>query len=190
LRAAHRWVADGVRPPDSRYPRLSDGTLVAIDAVRFPAIPGVGNPRTVEGPGQIVNGRFAATPFLVPQVDADGNDLGGIRVPEVAVPLATTTGWNFRVPRVGNPSTIYALLGSYIPFAATRAERQTRQDPRLSIEERYSGMDDYLQKIRSAANDLIKAGYLLQEDLESVVARATQHWTYATRSRATASAGN
>jgi hypothetical protein len=190
LRAAHRWVADGVRPPDSRYPRLGDGTLVAVDALRFPAIPGVANPRTAEGPGQIVNGRFTAMPFLVPQVDADGNDLGGIRVPEVAVPLATATGWNFRAPRVGNPLTMYALLGSYIPFASTRAERQARQDPRPAIEERYSGMDDYLRKIRSAAADLITRGYLLQEDLDSVVARATEHWTYATRSRATASAGN
>ena len=59
----------------------------------------------------MTRGHFTALPFLVPQVDADGNEVAGIRVPELAVPLATTTGWNFRAERVGNPTTIYALLG-------------------------------------------------------------------------------
>lgn len=187
LRAAHRWAADGTRPPASRYPRLSDGTLVPVAAFRFPAISGVEDARAAEGPGQMIAGRFAAIPFLVPQADADGNDVAGIRVPEVAVPLATTTGWNFRSPKVGNPSTIYALLGSYIPFAATRAERQARRDPRPSIEERYRGQDEYIVKIRAVAESLIKGGLLLQEDLENVLARARAHWEYATRPRTSTS---
>ena len=87
----------------------------------------------------MINEKFTALPFLVPQVDADGNELAGIRVPEVSVPLATTTGWNFRAERIGNPTTIVALLGSYVPFARTRAERDARHDPRPSIEERYTG---------------------------------------------------
>jgi len=120
-------------------------------------------------------------PFLVSRVDPDGNDVAGIRVPEVSVPLATATGWNFRSPRVGNPSTIYSLQGSYLPFAATRADRLARQDPRPSVEERYSGRDDYLQKIRAAAVELIRGRYLLQEDLDSVVDRAHAHWDYAMR---------
>ena len=183
LRAAHRWTADGKRPPASRYPRLSDGSLVPVAAFRFPAIPGVGDARGIEGPGRMIAGRFAPLPFLVPQVDADGNDVAGIRVPEVAVPLATTTGWNFRSPKVGNPSTIHALLGSYLPFAATGAERRARRDPRPSIEERYKGPDEYMAKIRAAAGSLIKDGLLLQEDLENVLARATMHWEHATRPR-------
>ena len=179
LRASHQWVANGTAPPRSRYPRLDDGTLVPVSALAFPVLAGVGDPRTIEGPAAVRDGRAVDIPFLVSRVDGDGNDAGGIRVPEVAVPLATTTGWNFRSPRVGNPSTIYALLGSYIPFAATRAERMTRQDPRLSIEERYAGREDYLRKIRAAAAELIKGRYLLQEDLESVIARANAHWDYA-----------
>jgi hypothetical protein len=179
LRAAREWAASGVRPPDSRYPRLGGGTLVPLAAVRFPAVPGLGDPRAIEGPGQIINGKFSSLPFLVPQVDADGNELAGIRVPEVSVPLATTTGWNFRAERIGNSKTIYALLGSYVPLARTRAERDARRDPRLSIEERYTGRDDYLRRIRAAANALVKERFILAQDIEDVVQRATRHWDYA-----------
>jgi hypothetical protein len=180
LRASHQWVTAGTKPPDSRHPRLRDQTLVAVNAVRFPELPGISDPRTIEGPGQMLNGKFAALPFLVPQVDADGNELAGIRVPEVAVPLATTTGWNFRAERIGNPSTIYALLGSYMPFPRTRAERELKRDPRLSIAERYNGREDYLQRIRSAAADLVKQRFLLEEDVENTLQRASRHWDWAT----------
>ena len=118
-------------------------------------------------------------PHLVPQVDADGNDLGGIRDPDVAVPLATTTGWNFRDESVGNPGDIYQLLGSYVPFAATRARREAAGDPRPSIEERYHGLDDYLQRIRTAAQELIRNRFIIEEDLERVLARARAHWAFA-----------
>jgi hypothetical protein len=186
LRAMHRWVTTDARPPDSRIPRLSDRTLVKAANVRFPALPGVSNPRTIEGPGLVVDGRNTMLPFLVPQVDADGNDLAGIRVPEQAVPLATTTGWNFRSERIGNPSTILALTGSYIPFAKTRAEREARQDPRRAIEERYPSRGNYLGKVRVAADALVKGGYLLAEDVDDVMQRATQHWEFATPEPATA----
>jgi hypothetical protein len=180
LRAGHQWVASGTRPPDSRHPSLRDQTLIPLNAFSFPAVPGVSDPRVIEGPGQVEEGQFTALPFLVPRVDADGNETSGIRVPELAVPLATTTGWNFRAERVGNPTTPYALLGSYLPFARTRAAREARHDSRLSIEERYRDRDDYLQRIRTAANALIKDRFLLQEDLDDVVQRATRHWTYVT----------
>jgi hypothetical protein len=180
LRAAHQWVASGTRPPDSRHPMLRDQALVPQRSVAFPAIPGVSDPRTIEGPGRMEDGHFTALPFVVPRVDADGNEVAGIRVPEQAVPLATTTGWNFRAERIGNPTTLYALLGSYIPFARTKAEREARRDPRPSIEERYRDRDDYLQKIRAAAASLVSDRFLLQEDVEDVVQRATRHWTYAT----------
>jgi Alpha/beta hydrolase domain len=185
LRAAHQWVASGVRPPDSRHPRLRSDTLVPLSSLRFPALPGLGHPRLVEGPGQMINGTFAALPFLVPQVDADGNELAGIRVPEVTVPLATTTGWNFRAERIGNPTTVYALLGSYVPLARTRAEREARRDPRPSLEERYKGREDYLQRIRAAANTLVKERLILEQDVEDVVQRATKHWDYVMRATQT-----
>jgi hypothetical protein len=159
---------------------LRDRTLIPLKAFSFPAVPGVSDPRVIEGPGRVEEGQFTALPFLVPRVDADGNETSGIRVPELAVPLATTTGWNFRAERVGNPTTLYALLGSYLPFARTRAAREARHDSRLSIEERYRDRDDYLQRIRTAANALIKDRFLLQEDLDDVVQRATRHWTYVT----------
>jgi hypothetical protein len=119
----------------------------------------------------------------VPQVDRDGNDLAGILDPEVAVPLATTTGWNFRDPSVGNPGEIYQLLGSYVPFAPTRTARQANADPRLSLEERYRGADDYLERIRTAAMDLIRRRYVLAEDLDAIVERAKTHWSFANRER-------
>jgi hypothetical protein len=106
-------------------------------------------------------------------------------VPELTVPLATTTGWNFRSQRVGNPSTLYALLGSYVPFARTKAERDARHDPRLSIEERYRDRDEYLQKIRASASALVSDRFLLQEDVDDVVQRATRHWTFVTASAQT-----
>jgi hypothetical protein len=180
LRAMHQWATTGTKPPDSKHPQLRDQTLVTLTALRFPEIAGVSDPRGIEGPGQIVNGKFAPLPFLVPQVDKDGNEVGGIRVPEVTVPLATTTGWNFRSEKIGNPSTIVALTGSYIPLARTRAERELKRDPRSSIAERYKGRDDYLQRIRSAATDLVKQRFLLEEDVDNVVQRATRHWDWAT----------
>lgn len=183
LRAIHRWASDGVPPPESRYPRLGGGTLTTAAGVRFPAIPGVRDPKSVAGPGQLTAAGSAPLPFLVPQVDADGNEIAGIRVPEQSVPLATTTGWNFRSEAIGNPGDIYSLLGSYLPFPVTKAERISRQDPRVSIEERYQGRDDYLKRVRSAALDLVRGRYLLQEDVEAVVERASAHWEYATKAK-------
>ena len=121
LRAWHQWAADGTPPPASQYPRLSDKTLVPIQGNQFPPLPGVSNPRSIQGPARTIGGKVTHLPHLVPQVDRDGNDLGGILDPEVAVPLATTSGWNFRDPSVGNPGEIYQLLGSYVPFAPTRS---------------------------------------------------------------------
>jgi hypothetical protein len=190
LRAWHEWASVDVPPPPSQYPRLSDGTLVAIERIKFPSLAGVPDPRRVVGPARVLSGKLVPLPHLVPQVDRDGNDVAGVRDPEVAAPLATTTGWNFRDAAVGNPGDIYQLLGSYIPFATTKAARMSVKDPRLSVEERYRGLDDYLQRVRSAAMGLIRSRFLLQEDLDHVLARAKSHWDFANRERTAASGGS
>ena len=180
LRALHDWVQHDTDPPPSRYPRLGDGTLVPITKVAFPVLPGVADPRRIVGPARVINRRVTPLPHLVPQVDADGNDLAGIRDPEVAVPLATTTGWNFRREAIGNPGDVYQTLGSYIPFAVTRAARQAAGDPRPSIEERYRSREDYVERVRTSATDLIRQRLMLAEDLDRVLARASRHWEFAT----------
>jgi hypothetical protein len=180
LRGLHQWMSQGVAPPESRYPKLADGTLTPLPAVRFPAIPAVADPRTIAGPGQIRNGRVRMLPHLVPQVDADGNEIAGIRVPDIAVPVATNTGWNFRSPSVGGPTEIYNLLGSYIPFALTKAEREARSDLRPSIAERYRSREDYIAKLRVAAETLVNQRYLLAEDVENVVVRGAAQWQFVT----------
>ena len=187
LRGLDGWVRNGAAPPESRYPRLADGTLTAVASVKFPAIAGVADPRGVPGPGQIRNGTVEMLPHLVPQVDADGNDIAGIRAPDVTVPVATNTGWNFRSQEIGGTHEIVNLMGSYIPFALTKGERQARNDPRLSIEERYRDQADYLAKLRAAAGELVKARYLLPEDVENVIKRGQQQWEFVTRQRSTAS---
>ena len=185
-----RWVTNGTMPPPSQYPRLGDGTLVKASTVAFPNIPGVQSPRTLTAGMRTSNelapggaGAGATLPFLVPQVDADGNERAGIRLPEVAVPLATYTGWNFRSEKIGGTQQLVALLGSYIPLAQTKVERDAARDPRRSIAERYSSKDEYMQRIAKAANLLVKDGYLLSEDVPAIAKRAAEHWDYAHESR-------
>jgi len=117
-------------------------------------------------------------PFLVPRVDADGNDMGGIRTPELEVPLGTYTDWAFRSESIGAPDTLIAMAGSFIPFAKTRAERERSHDPRSSIEERYSSRADYLRRVEDAANREVNDRYLLQEDVKPIVQAAGQHWDW------------
>ena len=117
-------------------------------------------------------------PILVPRVDADGNELGGLKMPEVSVPLATYTGWNLFRPESGPPDVLSSMQGSYIAFPRTAADRRATSDPRASIEERYTGLHDYLGQVSSAGLQLIEDGYLLAEDLPPILIRAEQHWDY------------
>jgi hypothetical protein len=188
--AMQKWVTDGTMPPASQYPQLSNGTLVKASAVAFPTIPGVQSPKTLTAGLRMSSelapdspGAGAPLPFLVPQVDADGNERAGVRLPEVAVPLATYTGWNFRNEKIGGTSQLVALLGSYIPLAQARADRDTSRDPRASIAERYSSREQYMDRIGKAANALVKDGYLLAGDAAAVVKRAADHWEYAHSAR-------
>lgn len=191
LLALDRWVREGTLPPQSRYPRIANGTLVRPKEVKFPDIPGVNFPRSLHeayrvdyGPEWKSRGIIGyepphvgkAFPVLVPQVDSDGIDLAGIRMPEVAVPLATYTGWNPRDPRTGAPNQLVDFLGSYIPFARTRAERERTRDPRPSIEERHKNREDYIRQIDKAIADLTKERLLLREDAPALLQRAGEYW--------------
>jgi len=182
LIAMERWVLEGVAPPPSRYPRLKDHTLVRARDVAFPRVPGVTSPQTavagVRGPNRLLakDGAGAPLPYLVPQVDRDGNDVGGLRLPDVAVPLATYTGWNFRNTAIGGTEQLFPLLGGYIPFARTKAEREQSRDPRLSVEERYRSRDEYLKLVQDAAASLVKERYLRSEDVPAIVKHAEEHW--------------
>lgn len=177
LAALDAWVRQGTPPPPSRHPKLADGTLVARDKLEFPSIPGVKWPARVPGGFRSdVSGPDAALAFMVSKVDADGNEVAGIRLPEQAVPLATLTGWQFRSERIGSPDTLLAMAGAYIPFPATRAERERTKDPRLSIEERYGSKDGYLAKVRESANSLARERYILADDVEAIVQAAGRHW--------------
>ena len=173
------WVRQGTEPPPSRHPKLSDGTLIAQKDLKFPPIHDVQWPIFVPGGYRAdVPGPFSALPFLVPNVDADGNDTGGIHLPEQAVPLATLTGWQFRSERIGAPNTLLTMAGAYIPFPTTRAEREKTHDPRSSVVERYGTRASYLKKVQESAARLAQERYVLQEDVATIVQEAGRHWDF------------
>jgi len=198
----NQWVRDGKEPPPSTYPKIAESTLVPLDKYKFPKIPGVNTPHEVslayhlnfEGrvfnvdlskPGQVAPERKImleppqignAFTVLVPQSDADGNDLGGVRLPELQVPLATYTGWNLRDPSIGAPEQRVSFLGSWIPLAKTAEERKKSGDPRLSIAERYASQEEYIAKFEQAAKKLMEQRFLLQEDLPAVLERGKLEW--------------
>jgi hypothetical protein len=187
-----QWVTRGVEPPPSAVPRVADLTAVPHETLEkvFTAIPGVRFPETIERPMRLDFGPSftrgisstlppkAGAPFatLVSAVDADGNEVAGIRPVELAVPLGTFTGWNPRHPDQGAPIDIMAMMGSTLPFARTAVERERGGDPRPSIAERYGSRDDYLTRVRAAAEAAVKARHMLAEDVDAVVARAGRQW--------------
>jgi hypothetical protein len=112
----------------------------------------------------------------VSAVDVDGNERAGVPVPELTVPLVTHTGWNLRHPESGGVDQILYFAGSTLPFARTRAEREAAGDPRLAITERYASRAEYLVRVREAAQRLVAAGYLLEEDIETSVNYGGRNW--------------
>jgi hypothetical protein len=192
-----RWVTDGVEPPPSVVPRLEDGTGVPAETTRasFTRIPGVRFPDRIEGPRRLDFGPEVGrgivhelppkigAPFVsfVPSVDADGNDVPGIRPVELLAPLATFTGWNPRHPDQGVPGDLMSMLGSTLPFAGTRAGREASGDPRASIEERYGSRTAYLARAREAASRLVAERHMLAEDVDAVVERAGRLWDFIVR---------
>ncbi len=186
------WVAKGTAPPDSAYPHLN-ADLVSRDHVEFPNIPGVRFPaymprnwRVDYGPDFLAGGIIANEPpklgqpyaILVPRANRDGNDSGGIALPEVAVPLGTFTGWNYQLPVLPDLDYLSGLVGSFIPFPATARERKASGDARLSIAERYPDRDDYVEKVRTSARNLVSRRLLRSEDVNAVVAESATHWDH------------
>ncbi|MGE3986077.1 MAG: alpha/beta hydrolase domain-containing protein, partial [Dehalococcoidia bacterium] len=188
------WATRGVEPPASSYPRLNDGTLVTRESVRSKLageLPGPGVPehcppvlRLDFGPDAVQ--RHVAEvlppkvvqelPGLVPAVDDDGNELVGIRHPDVAVPLATYTGWNPRHASIGGTTQLLRSNGATIPFARDIVEAEATSDLRRSIEARYEGKDSYLQQVRAAAEALVGERLLLADDVDGVVEYSSLRW--------------
>jgi hypothetical protein len=191
LVAMDRWVSEDRQPPASRYPRIDDGTLVSFEQFReaFPAIPGINSPQDCYQPLRLdfgprwhsqgiadtvpptVTGTYQA---LVPMVDQDGNELAGIRLPEVAVPLATFTGWSLRAEPYGATGMLAGLDGSYLEFPWTDQQRQSSADPRRSVMQRYPTQAQYLHGVTQQALKLHQDGYLLADDALDLIRTAAE----------------
>jgi hypothetical protein len=167
LVALDQWVTTGQTPPDSRVPRIDNGTLVAPENVSFPAIPGLVRPRAANDAAPLADWTDpdkAAPGYvtLVPQVDADGNEVAGIRLPDIAVPKGTFTGWNlYKAPYPDGE--LADRDGTFLAFAAIEAERGN--DPRPSLALRYPGTT-YADTVRVVVRQLQADRFLLPEDAE------------------------
>ena len=189
-----RWVREGVEPPESAFPRIADGTAVPAESTVdvFRRIPGVRFPDRIEHPARLDFGpdiergiaatlppeAGAAFPTYVSAVDAEGNEVAGIRPPELLAPLGTFTGWNPRHPDQGAPGDLMDMMGSTLPFARTRAAREPTGDPRLSIEERYPTREAYLADVHDCAQRLVASRHVLAEDVEAIVERAGRRYDW------------
>ena len=195
-----RWVVEGITPPQSTHPRIDDGTAVPPSALKqvFDRIPGANYPARHALPHQRDYDMLTqpeqvhrlpptvgtAYGTRVSAVDADGNEVAGIKLPEIAVPLAAHTGWTLRHPDIGGDTQLLMFAGGTLPFAADAATRHATGDPRLSIAERYTSQSAYLDRVRQAAEHLVQARHLLAEDIEVCLAQARKFWeTFATNTR-------
>jgi hypothetical protein len=187
LLSLNDWVQEKKAPPASRFPRISDGTLVplAVAEKAFVAIPGVQFPKVVQQPPFLDFGprwysdRIADIQppvqkghyqVRVPQPGHDGNETSGTLLPlDVAVPLGTHTGWNLRRADAGAENELVSLGGAYLPFAVTKKEREAAGDPRPSLEERYGSQQGYLEKLAAKCHELVDEGYLLPQDIPRII---------------------
>lgn len=188
-----RWVMHEEQPPESNYPRLDKGELVAVEQFSFPAMKGIAAPALVElhprfgwGPrfaGGILDNALPVPgelyPVLVPSVGEDGNETSGIKTPLVAVPVASYTGWNYPAwfDRVDNTRAV-RLSGGWLPFPASRDERVRLGDGRRSLNERYRGRGVYQEAVRKAAEDLVARRLMFSEDIPQVVEKAGVMWDW------------
>ena len=178
LVALDEWVSKGTLPPESRIPTRKEGSLVSMEesVAHFPKLPGVehigrANPTFARFGNITARSPQTQYPSFVPKTDVDGNDLGGIRLPDITVPLGTHTGW---AVRADVPGAMCGNLGQFIPFARTKAERNEARDPRLSLTERYPHPKTYVEQITQAAKELQAQRLLLNEDVAAYISDAEQ----------------
>jgi hypothetical protein len=170
LVALDEWVVTDRPPPDSRLPRIADGTLVAAEDVALPPVPGLTRPRSANDVAPLGDWTQPQAPprtwrALVPQVDADGNERAGIRLPDIAVPRGTFTGWNLYAAPYPE-GEIADRDGTVLAFAETRAARDAAGDPRPSLAERYADAAAFTAAVRDCAAALQRGRLLLAEDAE------------------------
>jgi len=151
------WVVKGIAPPRSRVPSLREGTLVEPDKTGFPAAPGAAVVKVTNRVALPSEKRAYRT--LVCKVDSDGNEVAGIRLPDIAVPLATYTGWNEYKPPYPK-GELADRDGSYLAFPAEK------------IAQRYRGHADYVAKVEAVVAELLKERLILQEDADRYLERA------------------
>ena len=194
------WVTNGTEPPKSSVPRQSDSTAVMAiphpgaqtgsipqTALGWPFIPGVTYTGLITTRYQLDFGSSLAQGILtnyppttadrpvyvnvVSKVDQDGNELAGIRLPPVAAPLATTTGWALRRSGFGENEGCEGA-GQFIPFRRTKEDRLATNDPRLSVEERYHTHTGYVEAVVKSVNELMKRRLLLPDDAQEYIKSA------------------
>ena len=199
LRAAlvnlDKWVTNNVEPPESKYPKLEDNTAMFRDEVldALPDIPDLDlpdpdrlwvlrvtdlGPDASEGIGRYPVIESERYPTFVSAVDEDGNETSGIRLPDLTVPVATHFPWNLRNPDSGAPEQIVPMIGSSHFFAFSEDERLSNDDPRPSIQSRYSSREEYLRQVEDAVTILIRDRYLLEEDLYVVLDQAAERYDF------------
>ena len=190
--ALERWVVEGVEPPKSQYPTIREGTLVKAEkeTIGWKDIPnvrysGLVNELQVRDFGEGFNNKFqtgvmSEPPIvhgdqrygvLVPKVNEDDNEVGGIQTLTLRAPLGTYTGWGLRTVGYGE-GDLSGLLGTFIPFQKTKVERLAIGDPRLSLEERYGSHEGYVRAVKTGADAMVLEGLLLQEDAERELKKA------------------
>ena len=187
-----KWTENGTAPPESTYPSLKQSNLVSIDKLNFPNIPGLESPSTIHvaykadyGPNwnqgliDIQPPRIKyAFQSRVAQVNALGNEMGGIQNVGLVVPLATYTPWSLRTGYKGGAHELIDFRGTFIPFPKTEEERKVRNDPRPSIASLYASKAAFLEKVEAAAKDLVQQGFLLEIDIKRVKQQNEAYWDW------------
>ena len=185
-------IKTGEAPPESRHPRHSDGTAVESHTLlgRFDNVPGVRVPDKALNPMRLDYGneqhlgrtiklpaeRMAQYPAFVSDVDETFNEVAGVRLPDVAVPVTTNTGWNPRDASVGNEELLIGITGGLagwtIPLPTTKEQGDISGDPRPSIEKLYESRDEYISKVRDLVSELVSERYILEEDVQEIIEKA------------------
>ena len=191
LSALHEWVRDGKAPPASQYPLIAEKQLVPLSGLKFPHIPGVAIPQRPKraypldfGPQFKDSGIISIEPprvgrpyaLLVPQVDDDGMDLAGVRMPVMRVPLGTATGWNYNTPSAGLPGQLAKASRIVVPSGSHQSTTRGIQGPSSVYRGTLPSRDAYLERVRQAADSLVSQRLLLARDVGFVLGQAGHLW--------------